>query len=89
MKLFLEKTEGYVHQNLLDKRKKVKPRHKLGNLARFKDNFLKGDATNWSFILHETTETVNYTIPSYRIDSSPEGYNQALLKKDRVINERK
>ena len=48
--------------------------------ADLKRTFSKGDSTNWSYILHEITEIVNDTIPSYRIDNLPESFNEALLK---------
>ena len=47
----LKKNEGYVYQILLDKRKKIKPKHKKGDLvwtAVFKRTFSKGDMTHWS-----------------------------------------
>ena len=31
--------------------------------------------------MYKITEVVNDTLPSYRIDNLPEGYNEALLKK--------
>ena len=50
----LKKNEGYVHRNLLDKRKKIKPKYEVGNLfttAELKQTFSKGDTTNWSYKL--------------------------------------
>ena len=35
---------------------------------------------NWSCILCKVAEIINDTIPSYRIDSLQERYNEALLK---------
>ena len=37
--------------------------------------------TNWLYKLYKITEYINDTIPSYRIDNSKEGYNEALSKK--------
>ena len=36
---------------------------------------------NWSYKLYKIIEIVNETIPSYCLDSLPERYNEALLKK--------
>ena len=80
----LKKNEGFVYKNLLDKRKKVKPKYEIGDLIRtadLKKTFSKGDTTNWSYKLYEITEIINDTIPSYKIDNLPERYNELLLKK--------
>ena len=80
----LKKNEGYVYKNLLDKRKKIKPKFKINNLVRtadLKKTFSKGDTTNWSFKLYKITEIINDTIPSYKIDNLSERYNESLLKK--------
>ena len=80
----LKKNEGYVYKNLLDKRKKVKPKYEIGDLVRtadLKKTFPKGDTTNWSYKMYKTTEKINDTIPSYKIDNLKERYNEALLKK--------
>ena len=80
----LKKNEGYVYKNLLDKRKKIKPRYEIGDLVRtaeLKRTFSKGDTTNWSYKLYKIIEIINDTIPSYRLDNLPERYNQSLLKK--------
>ena len=79
-----KKNEGFVYKNLLDKRKKITPNFKIGELVRTADlkrTFSKGDTTNWSYKLYKITEIINDTIPSYRIDNLPERYNEALLKK--------
>ena len=79
-----KKNEGYVYKNLLDKRKKVKPKFQVNDLVRnadLKKTFSKGDTTNWSYKLYKITETVNDTIPSYRIDNLKERYNESLLEK--------
>ena len=68
----LEKKEGYVYINLLDKRKKIKPKFQLNDLVRtadLKKTFSKGDTTNWSYKLYKITEINNDTIPSYKIEN--------------------
>ena len=80
----LKKNEGYVYKNLLDKRKKVKPKFQINDLVRTADlkrTFSKGDTTNWSYKLYKITEIINDTIPSYKIDNLSERYNESLLKK--------
>ena len=82
--LLQKKNEGFVYNNLLDKRKKVKPKYEIGDLVRTTDlkrTFSKGDLTNWSYILYKITEIINDTIPSYRLDKLSERYNGSLLKK--------
>ena len=80
----LKKNEGFVYKNLLDKRKKVKPKFQINDIVRtadLKKTFSKGDTTNWSYKLYKITEIINGTIPSYKIDNLPERYNESLLKK--------
>ena len=80
----LKKNEGYVYKNLLDKRKKIKPKYEIGDLVRTSDlkkTFSKSDTTNWSYKLYKITEIINDTIPSYKINNLPERYNESLLKK--------
>ena len=80
----LKKNEGFVYENLLDKRKKIKPKYEMGDLVRtadLKKTFSKGDTTNWLYKLYKITERINETIPSYKIDNLKERYNEALLKK--------
>ena len=80
----LKKNEGYVYKNLLDKRKKIKPKYEIGDLVRtadLKKTFSKGDTTNWSYKFYKITEIINDTIPSYHIDNLPERYNESLLKR--------
>ena len=86
----LKKNEGYVYKNLLDKRKKVKPKFQINNLVRtadLKKTFSKGDTTNWSYKLYKITEIINDTIPSYRLDNLKERYNESLLKKTELTME--
>ena len=80
----LKKNEGYIYKNILDERKKITPKFQINDLIRTADSkktFSKGDTTNWSYKLYKITEIINDTIPSYKIDNSPERYNQSLLKK--------
>ena len=51
----LKKNEGYVYINLLDKRKKIKPKFQINDLVRVADlkrTFSKGATTNWSYKLN-------------------------------------
>ena len=78
-KTFIEKE---VSSNLKDKREIQRPKFKLGDLVRTADSkkvFSKGDSTNWSYELYTITEVIYDTIPSYRINFSPERYNENLL----------
>ena len=80
----LKKNEGYVYKNLLDKRKKVKPKFQINDLVRtadLKKTFSKGDTTNWSYKLYKITEIINDTISSYKINNLKKRYNESLLKK--------
>ena len=88
----LRKNKGYVYKNLLDKRKKIKPKVQVNDLVRtadLKKTFPKGDTTNWSNKLYKITETINDTIPSYRLDNLPERYNESLLKKTELTMKEK
>ena len=89
----LKKNEGFVYQNLLDKRKKVKPKYQINDLVRtadLKKTFSKSDTTNWSYKLYKITEIINDTIASYKINNLPERYNESLLKKtDLTMKENK
>ena len=61
----LKKNEGFVYKNLLDKRKKVKPKFQINDLVRtadLKKTFSQSDTTNWSYKLYKITEIVNDTI---------------------------
>ena len=74
--------EKLVSENLKDNREIQKPNFHLGQLVRTADikrGFSKGDSTNWSYELHTINEVIHDTIPSYRIDFSPERYNENLL----------
>ena len=80
----LKKNEGYVYKNLLDKRKKLKPKYEIGNLVRtadIKKMFSQSDTSNWSYKVYKITEIIKDTIPAYKINNLPERYNESLLKK--------
>ena len=80
----LKKNEGYVHKNLLDKRKKIKTKFQMNALVRtadIKKTFSKGGTTNWSYKFYKITGRNIDTTPSYRLDNLPERYNESLLKK--------
>ena len=60
----LKKNEGFVYNNLLDKRKKICPKFKIHDLVRttvLRKTFSKGDTTNWSYELYNFTEIFNDT----------------------------
>ena len=80
----LKKNDGFVYKNLLDERKKIKPKFEIGDLIRtadLKKTFSKRDTTNCSYKLYKFTEIINDTRPSYHIDNFKERYNESLLKK--------
>ena len=86
----LKTNEGFVYKNLLDKRKKVKPKFQINDLVRtadLKKTFSKGDTTNWSYKLYKITEIINDTMPSYKIDNLTERYKESLLKKTELTIE--
>ena len=79
----LKNIEGYVYKYLLDERTNNKPKCKICNLVRtadLKTSFSKEDTTNSCYELYKLTEFIVVKIPSYRNDSLPERYNEALLK---------
>ena len=80
----MKKNEGFVYKNLLDKRKKIKPKYEIGKSVRtadIKKTFSKGDTTNWSYKLYKITEIIKDTISSYHVDNLLERYNESLLRK--------
>ena len=90
----MNKNEGFVYQNLLDKRKKIKPKFQVNDLVRVADlkakRLLRSDTTNWSKKLDKITDIIIDTIPTCHIDNLPERYNEALLKKTELtLKERK
>ena len=75
----------------MGKRKKIKPKFQTNNLVRtagLNETFSKRDTTNWSYKLNKITETINDTIPAYKIDNLPERYNEALLKKTELTKKK-
>ena len=80
----LKKNESFVYKNLLDKRKKIKPKFQINDLVRVADlkkTFSKGDTTNCSYKLYKITEIINDTRAAYKIDNLKERYNESLLKR--------
>ena len=74
--------EKIVYSNLQDKRKKIKPKYKLGQLVRtadIKKVFSIGDSTIYIHKLYTITEVIHDTTPSYRTDFLPERYSENLL----------
>ena len=74
--------EQIVFPNLQDQRQKQRPNIKIGQLVKtadFKKVISKGDGTNYSNELYTISEVIHHTIPSYRLNYSPERYNQNLL----------
>ena len=89
---FFENEKRQFFQKFIIKRENNEPKFKIGiffRTADLKKTFSKGETTNWSIKLYEITEIIKDTLPSYRLEYLPERYNSALLKKDRVIFERK
>ena len=71
----LKKNEGYVYKNIIEKRKRVKPKFPVNDVVRTADSertFSKRDTTSWSYNLEKSTEGINDKIPSYRIDNLQE-----------------
>ena len=57
----LKKNEGFVYNNLLEKRKKISPKFQINDLVRtadLKKTFSKGDTTNWSYKLYKITKKI-------------------------------
>ena len=79
--------EKTVFNNLKNKKQKHKPKLELGQLVRTADikrALGKSDSTNWSFNFYTTTEVIHDTIPSNRIDYSPERYIENLLRSTNI-----
>ena len=79
--------DGYVHHNLLDKRKKVKPKfifHDLVETAHLKRAFSKGGSANWLYEKYEFIGINNDTIPRNRIDKLPDRFYEVLLKESEL-----
>ena len=74
-----KKNEGYVYKNLLDKRKKIKPKYEIGDLVRtadLKKTFSKSYTTTWSYKLYKITEIIKNKIPAYKINNLPGTFNE-------------
>ena len=82
----LKKEKGFVYRMSLDKRKKIEQKSKIYDLVTtdLQKMFSEGDSTNWFFELNKFTETVDDTIPSYKIDQLPEKNNEPFLKKTKL-----
>ena len=73
--------EKIVYSNLQDRRVRLQPKNKLGQLVRSADIkrvFSKGDSTNWSYKFY-VTEVIYDTKPSYRLNYLPERFMENLL----------
>ena len=71
----LKKHEGYVYNNLLDKREKVKRKAQVNDFIRVPDlgkTFSTGDKTNWSYKFYRITEIISDTISGYKTDNLKE-----------------
>ena len=78
----IKSNEKEVYSNLQHRRDKQTPKIIFGDLIRissFRKVFGKGDSTNYSYNLYTETEVIFDTIPSYRIDFSPDRHNENLL----------
>ena len=85
----VKKIDGFVYNNLLDKRKTIKPKFRINNHVRtadLKKMFSKSDTTNWSYKLYKVAAIIRDTIPSYHIDNLREKYNESLLKKTELTD---
>ena len=75
---------GTCLQKFIRRKKTIKPKVQVNDLVRIADlkkTFLKVDTINWSYRIYKITEITKDTIPSYRIESLQERYNEALMKK--------
>ena len=84
--------ERKVYTILQDRRVRQKPKFKLRQLVRtvdIKRVFSKGDSTNYSYNLYTISEIIHDTIPIYRINDSPERYNENLLLPSKLTLEQK
>ena len=81
----LKENEAFVYQKLLRKRKKPKSQvNDLVRVADLKRTFSRSDTINWSSKLFRITKCIIDTTPNYLINSLPERYNEALLKKSEL-----
>ena len=73
--VFFKKNEGYVYQNLIDKRWKLKREFKINDLVKTADlrrTFSKRYTTKKSYKLFEVEKPVIDTKLSYGIDNLPQ-----------------
>ena len=74
--------EKTVCSKALDKNQKSDSKFQFGQLVRtaeIKNDFSKGDNTNWHFRLYAITEINHVTIHSYRTDFLPERFIEIFL----------
>ena len=67
----LQKTEDYVYNILIDKRKKLNTKFQVHDLVRVADlrqTFSKGDTTDWSYKLYKMTQIGNGKTAIYHND---------------------
>ena len=85
----LKVNEGCAHENLLDRRKKIKPKFQASDLVRktyLKKTFSKSVSTGLTnhMIAHNNKDTT----PSYQIDNLPKK-NETLLKETELTLKKK
>ena len=88
----MKQNEEEVYPNLQDKRKKLDSKFNPGDLVRTSDIkrvFSKGDSTNYSYKKYTRTEVFHDPIPTYRINSLPERFNENLLLPTEISHEQK
>ena len=79
----LKRNEGYVHHNLLDKRKKIKANFQVNDLVRVEDlkkTFSKGDTNKWFYELYKKLKLlmIQYRVIALTIYQKD---NEVLMKK--------
>ena len=83
--------EKEVCSDLKDNIELRKPKFNLGQLIRTSDIrkvFGEGNSANYSYEVYTITEVTHNTIPSYRINSLPERYNQNFLLPTKITLEK-
>ena len=76
-----------IFSNFHDKRQKLEPKFKLGDLVKIADikrTFSKVDTTTWSNKLYTKTQIVDEAFLSSRINYLPERYNGILLRPTKI-----
>ena len=82
--------EKLAYSNLQDKRSKLNPNYKLGQLVKTADIkrvFSKGVSTKYGYKFYTVTEVLYNTIPSYRTEFLPEKYNENVLLPTKITLE--